>query len=76
MQLILLEVVKSNRDSVRAEQEKHISLKEVKPLNLVIPIRKIKLVTFLLHQVSMFRSFVLFIAAHYYFSDCNVCPYF
>ena len=23
----------------------------------------------------MFRSFVLFIAAHYYFSGCNVFPY-
>ena len=31
MQLIPLELVKSNCDSVRAEKEKHISLKEVKP---------------------------------------------
>ena len=27
-------------------------------------------------QLSMFRSFVLFIAVHYYFSSCNVFPWF
>ena len=37
-------------------------------------IRKMKLSTFLLYQLSMFRSFVLFIAVHYYFSSCNVFP--
>ena len=43
------------------KQEKHISLKEVKPLSIMI--LKMKLCIF------MFKSFVLFIAAHFF-------PYF
>ena len=58
--------------TVYEKQEKHTSLKGVKPLNLMVFIRQIKLSTVL----SMFKSFVLFIAAHYYFSGCNVFPYF
>ena len=34
-----------------------------------------KLSTFLLNWRSVFRSFVVFIASHYYFSGCNVFPY-
>ena len=60
--------------TVYVKQEKHISLKGVKPLNRMVLIRKMKLSTFLLHQLSMFRSFVLFIAVHCYFSSCNVFP--
>ena len=41
MQLILLELVKSNRDSIRKAREQ--SLQEVKPLNRVVLIRKMKL---------------------------------
>ena len=41
MQLIPLELVKSNRDSVRKAREQ--SLQEVKPLNRVVLIRKMKL---------------------------------
>ena len=58
--------------TVYEKQEKHTSLKGVKPLNLMVFIRQIKLSTVL----SMFKSFVLFIAAHYYFAGCNVFPYF
>ena len=36
MQLIPLELVKSNRESVPESQRSIISLKEVKPLNLVV----------------------------------------
>ena len=41
--------VESNRDSSvrKASLEKHISLKEAKPLNLMVLIRKMKLSTFL-----------------------------
>ena len=48
MQLVPPELVKSNRDidSVR-KQEKDTSLKGVKPLNLMVLIRKMKLSTFL-----------------------------
>ena len=34
------------------------------------------LTKFLWHQLSMFRSFVLFIVDHYYFSGCDVFPKF
>ena len=43
---------------------------------LLLLILEMKLSTFLLQQLSMFRSFVLIIAVHYYFSGCNVFPYF
>ena len=46
MQLISLELVKSNRDSVR-KARKAYPLKEVKPLNLMVLIRKMKLSRFL-----------------------------
>ena len=61
--------------TVYVKQEKHISLKEDKPLNLMVLIRKMKLSTFLLYQYSMFRSFVLIMAVHNYFLGCNVFPY-
>ena len=103
--------------TVYVKQEKHISLKKVKPFNSLLRSRFLgchatfppllkggggegealrdipkngcaeetnlephglnkKLSTFLLHQLSMFRSFVLLITVHYYFSGCNVFPYF
>ena len=57
-------------------QEKRISLKQVKPLNRMVLIKKddLKFSTFLQYQLSMFKSFVLFIAAHYFSSGCNVFP--
>ena len=45
MQLILLELVKSNRDSVRKAGEADL-IKEVKPLNLMVLKRNMKLSTF------------------------------
>ena len=79
MQLIPLEPVKSNRDSVRKAREAYL-IKRGQTLEphgpRMVLIRKMKLSTFLLHQLSMFRSFVLFIAVHYCFSGCNVFPYF
>ena len=60
MQLIPLEVVKSNRDSVRKAREAYLiergQTREPHGLN-----KKDET----LYQGSMFRSFVLFIAAHF-----------
>ena len=67
MQLIPLELVKSNRDSVRKAREAYLIERgqTLEPHGLN---KK--------DEGSMFRSFVLFIAAHYYFSGCKVFPYF
>ena len=62
--------------TVHEEQEKHALLKEVKLLNLIVLlVRNMKLSTFLYYYLSMFRSFVPFIASHY-ISGYNVSPYF
>ena len=73
MKLIPLELVKSNRDSVRKAREAHLIERgqTLEPHGL-----NKKLSAFLLLQLSMFSSFVLFIAVHYYFSGCNFFPYF
>ena len=70
MQLIPLELVKSNRDSVRKAREAYLF---ERGQTLESHGNK-KDET--LYQRSMLRSFVLFIAAHYYFSGCKVFPYF
>ena len=71
MQLIPLELVKSNRDSVRKIKEAYLIERgqTLEPHGL-----NKKVSTFHLHYLSMFRSFVLFIAVHYYFSGCNLVP--
>ena len=43
--------------TVYVKQEKHISLKEIKPLNHMVLTRKMKLSTCLLYKRSMYRSF-------------------
>ena len=71
--LFLLNLLNLNRDSVRKAREAYLIERgqTLEPHGLN---KKDELSTFLLHQLSMFRPFVLFIAVHYYFSSCNVFP--